>query len=55
MYADGEQSEELLCAERVRVRMQPGEALPLPSAAEACAAAIALQVCLPSHEQRFLL
>lgn len=42
-YADGEAEEVLLAAERVRLRMVPGEALPPPTAAELAGAASALQ------------
>lgn len=43
-YADGSTEDMLLAAERVRLRMQPGEALPPPSLAEAAAMAASLQV-----------
>ena len=44
VYADGEVSDELLCGERLRLRMPPGATLPPPSVAEASAMVIALQV-----------
>lgn len=42
-YADGEAEEVLLAAERVRLRMAPGEAVPPSAAAELAAAAAALR------------